>query len=172
MEGDMGHIGGLINPRPWRGRCRAGYSNTGEPPLPRKRAPCQKRHILQVLRNLTQNTWYNITDSKCLKFDCSVCLTTWSVCHILWHVFNKFQIDLTRLKNASFGANLFLLHPFFSYFWSTQLIKWSKMNQLNVQRSVSDMKRTSVNQRSWSNQAVWASRGEESLLVTISFTIF
>ena len=31
--------GGLTNPRPWRGRCRAGYSNTGGPPLPRKRAP-------------------------------------------------------------------------------------------------------------------------------------
>ena len=28
--------GGLINPRPWRGRCRVGYSNTGGPPLPRK----------------------------------------------------------------------------------------------------------------------------------------
>ena len=28
--------------RPWRGRCRAGYSNTGGPPLPGKRAPCQK----------------------------------------------------------------------------------------------------------------------------------
>ena len=34
--------GGLRNPRPWRGRCRAGYSNTGGPPLPRKRAPLQK----------------------------------------------------------------------------------------------------------------------------------
>ena len=39
----MGHTGGLINPRSWRGRCRAGYSNTGGPPLPRKRAPCQKK---------------------------------------------------------------------------------------------------------------------------------
>ena len=38
----MGHTGGLINPCPWRGRCRAGYSNTGGPPLPRKRAPCKK----------------------------------------------------------------------------------------------------------------------------------
>ena len=25
----MGHTGGRIDPRPWRGRCRAGYSNTG-----------------------------------------------------------------------------------------------------------------------------------------------
>ena len=33
MKGDMGHTGG---------RCRASYSNTGGPPLPRKRAPCQK----------------------------------------------------------------------------------------------------------------------------------
>ena len=35
--------GGLTNPRPWRGRCRAGFSNTGGPPLPRKRAPSQKK---------------------------------------------------------------------------------------------------------------------------------
>ena len=26
MEGGMGHTGGLTNRRPWRGRCRAGYS--------------------------------------------------------------------------------------------------------------------------------------------------
>ena len=38
--------GGLINPRPWRGRCRAGYSNTGGPPLPRKRAPYKNRTFL------------------------------------------------------------------------------------------------------------------------------
>ena len=29
-------------PRPWRGRCQAGCSNTGGPHLPRKRAPLQK----------------------------------------------------------------------------------------------------------------------------------
>ena len=34
--------GGLTNPRPWRGRCRAGYSDTGGPALPRKRAPYKK----------------------------------------------------------------------------------------------------------------------------------
>ena len=43
MAGGVGHTGGLTNPRPWRGRCRAGYSNVGGPPLPRKRAPLQKR---------------------------------------------------------------------------------------------------------------------------------
>ena len=35
--------GGLTNPRPWRRRCRAGFSNTGGPPLPRKRVPLQKK---------------------------------------------------------------------------------------------------------------------------------
>ena len=35
---------GLTNPRPWRRRCRAGYSNTGGPPLPRKRAPFTKKY--------------------------------------------------------------------------------------------------------------------------------
>ena len=43
MVGGVGHTGGLTNPRPWHGRCRAGFSNTGGPPLPRKRAPLQKR---------------------------------------------------------------------------------------------------------------------------------
>ena len=38
----MPSTGGLTNPRPWRGRCRAGYSNTGGPPWPQKRAPLQK----------------------------------------------------------------------------------------------------------------------------------
>ena len=50
MAGGVGHTGGLTNPRPWRGRCRAGYSNTGGPPLPRKRAPLQKKgsHLDQI----------------------------------------------------------------------------------------------------------------------------
>ena len=38
----MGHMGGLINPRHWRGRFRSGICNTGGPPLPRKRAPTKK----------------------------------------------------------------------------------------------------------------------------------
>ena len=42
MVGGVGHTGGLTNPRPWRGRCRASCSNTGVPPLPRKRVPYQK----------------------------------------------------------------------------------------------------------------------------------
>ena len=46
MAGGVGHTGGLTNPRPWRGRCRAGFSNTGGPPLPRKRAPLQKKACL------------------------------------------------------------------------------------------------------------------------------
>ena len=41
MAGSVGHTGGLTNPRP----CRAGYSKTGGPPLPRKRAPCQKNQF-------------------------------------------------------------------------------------------------------------------------------
>ena len=49
MAGGVGHTVGLTNPRPWRGRCRAGYSNTGGPPLPRKRAALQKstRFVLE-----------------------------------------------------------------------------------------------------------------------------
>ena len=43
-----GHTGGLINPRPWRGRCQAGCSNTGGPPLPRKKEPCQKSEFKNI----------------------------------------------------------------------------------------------------------------------------
>ena len=39
----MGHMGGLINPRPWRGQYRAGFSNTGGSPKPQKREPGQKK---------------------------------------------------------------------------------------------------------------------------------
>ena len=53
MEGVVGHTGGLTNPRPWRGRCRAGYSNTGGPPLPRKRAPLQKKRANNKQSNLS-----------------------------------------------------------------------------------------------------------------------
>ena len=42
--GWRGHTGGLTNPRPWRGRYWASYSNTGGPLLPRKRAHSKKIH--------------------------------------------------------------------------------------------------------------------------------
>ena len=29
MAGGVGHTGGLTNRPPWRGRCQAGFSNTG-----------------------------------------------------------------------------------------------------------------------------------------------
>ena len=46
-------MGGLINPRPWRGQYRAGFSNTGGSPKPRKRAPCQKKNTcFNLLLNL------------------------------------------------------------------------------------------------------------------------
>ena len=38
-----GHTGGLINPRPWQRRCPSGYSNTGGPPLPRKRVSLRRK---------------------------------------------------------------------------------------------------------------------------------
>ena len=42
------YTGGLTNPRPWRGRCQTGYSNTGGPPLPRKRAPSSKKRAEKI----------------------------------------------------------------------------------------------------------------------------
>ena len=50
MVGDMGHKGGLINPRPWRGQYQAGFSNTGGSPKPRKRAPYQKKTLLNFVK--------------------------------------------------------------------------------------------------------------------------
>ena len=43
MVDDVGHTGGLTNPRPWRGRCRADYSNTGGPPLASKEGAFNKK---------------------------------------------------------------------------------------------------------------------------------
>ena len=87
MAGGVGHTGGLTNPRPWRGRCRAGYSNTGGPPLPRKRAPLQKKvfsecpyegamvcpyfellDACQVVMTFLEG----MDDCKALQFDCAV----------------------------------------------------------------------------------------------------
>ena len=45
MVGDVGHMGGLTNPRPCRGRVRASYFNTCEPLIPRKRAYCEKNSL-------------------------------------------------------------------------------------------------------------------------------
>ena len=55
MVGDMGHKGGLINPRPGRGKCRAGFSNTGGSPLPRWRAPKINEGTLKDIEICTKN---------------------------------------------------------------------------------------------------------------------
>ena len=51
--------GGLTNPRPWRGGCRAGYSNTGGPPLPRKRAPSSKMYKQCKVSGLNLNLFFS-----------------------------------------------------------------------------------------------------------------
>ena len=58
MAGGVGHTGGLTNPRPWRGRCRAGYSNTGGPPLPRKMAPLQKKNVKNAASQTGKQTCF------------------------------------------------------------------------------------------------------------------
>ena len=63
MAGGVGHMGGLTNPRSWRGRCRAGCSNAGGPPLPRKRAPLQKR-----LAEIIQEAQMNLGSVRSLNF--------------------------------------------------------------------------------------------------------
>ena len=63
-------MGGLINPRPWHGRCRAGYSNTGGPRLPRVRL---------VKKNILSLSAYNVLcdiSSMILEtcINCKICL--------------------------------------------------------------------------------------------------
>ena len=67
MSGDVGHTVGLKKPRPWRGRCGAGYSNTGGPSLPQKRAPCQKTLIEAESVNFFFDPIKSATVSKCDK---------------------------------------------------------------------------------------------------------
>ena len=68
MAAGVGHTGGLTKPRPWRGRCRAGYSNTGGPPLPRKRAPSSKKHYSKYTRVIfTLTLFLNLDSSFFLK---------------------------------------------------------------------------------------------------------
>ena len=58
-------MGGLSNPRPWRGRCRAGYSNTGGPPLPRKRAPLQKNSLDSLVTHSIPKSDYFCSKIRC-----------------------------------------------------------------------------------------------------------
>ena len=48
VVGGVGHTAGLTNPRPWRGRCRAGCSNTGGPPLPSKEGAINKKTLFNI----------------------------------------------------------------------------------------------------------------------------
>ena len=75
MAGSVGHTGGLTNPRPWRGRYRAGCSNTGGPPLPRKRAPLQKK--MWVDSECPVNPWLGI--SQPITYQAQHCLISVTV---------------------------------------------------------------------------------------------
>ena len=71
MAGGVGHTGGLTNPRPWRGRCRAGYSITGGPPLALKEGAFTKLNEMEVsieTRN-NQNIQLGRIDSQYPHFE-------------------------------------------------------------------------------------------------------
>ena len=55
--GGEGHTGGVTNPRPWRGRCRSGSSNTGGPPLPQRRAPFTKKTFFRYYPWISQGLY-------------------------------------------------------------------------------------------------------------------
>ena len=67
MEGEMGHMDGLINPRPGRGQFWAGFSNTGGSPKPRKRAPCQKKPLRSIWRSYRDIKTSYFTEIWCVK---------------------------------------------------------------------------------------------------------
>ena len=67
MEGDVGHTGGLTNPRPWCGRCRAGYSNTGGPPLPRRGGHFKFCRCWRIVNhNGIELAFISITNKRCM----------------------------------------------------------------------------------------------------------
>ena len=59
--GGVGHTGGLTNPHPWRGQCRAGYSKTSGPPLSRKRAPYYKNNEKGLAATFEQSSIQALT---------------------------------------------------------------------------------------------------------------
>ena len=80
--GDMGHMGGLTNPRPWRGRRQAGFSNTGGPSLPRKRAPFQEKGSFEIVsitsRQGAQRRLF-VSNVRFFVYSCSCrVVTVWS----------------------------------------------------------------------------------------------
>ena len=50
IVGDAGHKGGLTNPCPWRGQCRAGFSNTSGPPKSHSEGAASKKVLKSQLR--------------------------------------------------------------------------------------------------------------------------
>ena len=66
----MGHMGGLTNPRPGRGQYRAGFSNTGGSPKPRKRAPCQKNPFFNH-KSETPHTYVRVVSKGAPKLEFS-----------------------------------------------------------------------------------------------------
>ena len=84
----LGHMGGLINPRPGRRQYRAGFSNTDGSPKPRKRAPCQKSPNVERQ---------------------DLCDTFFQSCWPHWEVYRNFQPSLT---SSSGGAKGFSDHRF------------------------------------------------------------
>ena len=59
MAGGVGHMGGLTNPRPWRGRCRAGFSNT----FTKKTDPaCQQQKLINILVHIFAGCQCSVLD--------------------------------------------------------------------------------------------------------------
>ena len=118
MADGVGHTGGLTNPRPWRRRCRAGYSNTGGPPLPRKREPLKK--VLKILRAY----------QKCFKNIPFLGLTRTR--YFIGHIFMK--LTCTMYKSTSYISRTHEKRPNLLYrrpnFWMKFEIFWSNFRTI------------------------------------------
>ena len=78
----------------WRGRCRAGFSNTGGPPLPRKRAPLQKK--VGCIQWLYKDWYFQVDKLQRSK----ITLIVGPVCHCTSYMRIQDTLTLPRVKLA------------------------------------------------------------------------
>ena len=68
MAGGVGHTGGLTNPRPWRGRFQAGYSNTSGPSLASKEGAFTKKTVSKFnISKKCQSSYIPVSTTMCLS---------------------------------------------------------------------------------------------------------
>ena len=120
--GDMGHMGSLINPCPWRGRCRAGSSNIGGPLLPRKTKQTKNKHYHDGLKLWICPAGYQQNEfTRCLLF---------SVWILFWE--SDDSKDRDRQKNATGQQSWVVNISYYQHRWHRP--KWLRAGNLRAKR--------------------------------------